>query len=106
VSAIVVGWSRQRETTRAWASGSARYLREWRSQPRSFVLSVVVWTVLIAGIVGWDLVSFIHQSHSLPTLSYFIGHVTRYRIGRGLLFALWLMAGWYLVSAWRARASR
>jgi hypothetical protein len=65
-----------------------------------------VWFIVITGIVGWDLVSFIFQSHALPTLSYFIGHVTRYKIGRGLFFALWLGVGAYLVAGYRAEAPR
>jgi hypothetical protein len=57
--------------------------------------SVVVWVVLIGGAVVWDMVSFAEQSHTFPTLSYYIGHITRYEAGRGALFALWLTAGAY-----------
>ncbi len=78
------------------------FARTWRTQSRSAVVSAVVWAVLIGGVVAWDMVSFAFQSHALPTLSYFIGHVTRYAVGRGLLFAAWLGVGVYLVSARRA----
>jgi hypothetical protein len=100
-AAIVLGRGRQRDTARRWAARNLAFVRTWRSQSRSAVVSALVWTVLIVGVVGWDLVSFLFQSHDLPTLSYFIGHVTRYPLGRGLLFALWLGIGAYLVSAQR-----
>jgi len=106
VGAIAVGWRRQRLTARAWISRNAELLRAWRSQPLPVVLSIVVWFIVISGVVGWDLVSFIVQSHTLPTLSYFIGHVTRYRIGRGVVFALWLGVGAYIVAGYRAEAPR
>jgi len=53
-----------------------------------------------------QVVSFAVQSHALPTLSYYVGHVTRYRIGRGLFFALWLGCGSYLVGAWRRERAK
>jgi hypothetical protein len=81
---------------------TVHFVRTWRSQSRSAVVSALVWALLIGGVVAWDLVSFIFASHDLPTLSYFIGHVTRYAVGRGLLFAVWLGVGAYLVSARRA----
>ena len=83
-----------------------RTIRAWRSQPTSAIVSVLMWTIVIGGVIGWDLVSFAEQSHTLPTLSYFIGHVTRYRIGRGVVFALWLGVGAYIVAGYRAEAPR
>jgi hypothetical protein len=68
------------------------------------VVAVVLWAALVAATVGWDLVSFVFQSHDLPTLSYFIGQVTRYRIGRGVVFAVWLSLGGYLAAGWRTKA--
>jgi len=106
VSAIILGRRRQSRTTAAWIAGNIRAVRSWRSQPVGAVISTLVWTVVIAGVVGWDLVSFIYQSPALPTLSYFIGHVTRYRVGRGLFFALWLVVGVFLVSGWRTETPR
>jgi RsiW-degrading membrane proteinase PrsW (M82 family) len=105
-TALALGHTRQRRTARAWIRKNAAFLRAWRTQPRGVRVSVVVWAVLIGGVVSWDLVSFIFQSHVLPTLSYFIGHVTRYRIGRGIFFALWLGFGAYLVSAQRTESRR
>ena len=46
--------------------------------------------------MAWDAVSFAEQSHTFPTLSYYIGHITRYDAGRGVLFALWLAVGAYV----------
>ena len=106
VAMILLGRGRQRERARDWAAGSAKTIRAWRALPRPVVLSAVVWSVLIAGVVSWDVVSFAVQSHALPTLSYYVGHVTRYRSGRGLFFALWLGCGSYLVGAWRRERAK
>ena len=103
---IALGRRRQRQTARTWVTGTLRAVRAWRSQPNSAIVSVFMWTLLIGGIIGWDLVSFVGQSQALPTLSYFIGHVTRYRIGRGLVFALWLGVGAYVVAGYRSAAPR
>jgi hypothetical protein len=100
-AAFVLGRGRQYQTTRSWVARNFHFVRTWRTQSRSVVVSARVWAVLIGGVVAWDLVSFVLQSHALPTLSYFIGHVTRYAVGRGLLFAAWLGVGAYLVSAQR-----
>jgi hypothetical protein len=101
---IVLGWHRQRQTSRAWLRSTAELGWDWRAQPRATAVSALVWSVLIAGVIGWDLFSFVVQSASFPTLSILIGHVTHYRVGRGLVFALWLVAGSYLVAGWRARS--
>ena len=101
-AALVLGRGRQDQTVRGWVARNFHFVRTWRTQSRSAVVSALVWAVLIGGVVAWDLVSFVLQSHALPTLSYFIGHVTRYAVGRGLLFAAWLGVGAYLVSARRA----
>jgi hypothetical protein len=103
ISAVVLGRRRQRRTTHDWTVDAARGVRTWRAQPRTVTLSVLIWIVLIVGVIGWDLTSFVAQSPRLPTLSFFVGHVTRSRIGRGLVFALWLGVGSYLASAWRIR---
>jgi hypothetical protein len=100
-AAAVLGHRRHHQSARRWLARSLLVVRTWRAQPRPAVVSTLVWTVLLVGVVSWDLVSFIFQSHALPTLSYFVGHVTRHRLGRGILFALWLGAGIYLASARR-----
>jgi hypothetical protein len=105
-AALVLGRRRQQWTVRHWVGRDIQFLRTWRTQRRGDVASAVAWTVLIVGIVGWDLVSFAVQSHSFPTLSFFIGHITRYRIGRGVVFAVWLSLGAYLVSGRRTSTRR
>jgi hypothetical protein len=102
VTAIVLGRGRQRRSSGAWIALSADWIQHWRTQPRSLRTVVIVWTALVVAVVGWDLVNFIVQSHALPTLSYFIGRLSRYQVGRGVLFALWLVIGAYLVAAGRA----
>jgi hypothetical protein len=64
-----------------------------RHRPRQEVLAVGTWVALCLAIVAWDLVSFVAQSHDLPTASYFIGHVTRYRAGRAALATAWVALG-------------
>jgi hypothetical protein len=104
VMAIILGRGRQRRSSGAWIGQSANWIQHWRTQPRSVRVAVIVWTSLVVAVVGWDLVNFIVQSHALPTLSYFIGRVSRYRVGRGVLFAVWLAIGAYLVAGGRAKA--
>jgi hypothetical protein len=104
VMAIVLGRGRQNRSSGAWIAQSAHWVQHWGTQPRSLRIAVIVWTALVVAVVGWDLVNFIAQSHALPTLSYFIGRVSRYRVGRGVLFAVWLAIGAYLVAGGRAKA--
>lgn len=103
LGAFALGLRRQRQTFRAWIAITAHAVRTWRSRPRAVVGSVVVWTVLAFAVVGWDLASFIHQSHDLPTLSYYVGRVTRYPAGRGACFAAWLGLGASLAVGGRRR---
>jgi hypothetical protein len=106
VGALALGHGRQRRTVRAWFATSTGAVRTWRAQPRAAVVSLVVWAALVLAVVGWDLVSFLHQSHALPTLSYYVGRVTRYPAGRGACFALWLGLGAFLVLGGRRRSDR
>lgn len=83
--------------SRAWLSSASEAVREWR-RTLLFSAGVIVWVLLILAVVGWDLDSFVHEVHYLPTLSYEVGRVTRYQWGRALLFAAWLAAGIGLVT--------
>jgi hypothetical protein len=103
---VRLGRGRQRMPSRAWLKSNAGAVRHWRTQPFGDVVSVSIWTVLILAIVGWDLVSFAVQAHSFPTLSYFVGHVTRYPVGRGAVFALWLLTGAGVAAGWRTFSGR
>lgn len=98
VAAVIAGWNRQQLRSRAWLSSASRAVHEWRRTPL-FSAGVVVWVLLFLAVVGWDLNSFVHEVHYLPTLSYEIGRVTRYHWGRALFFAAWLAAGVGLVIA-------
>jgi hypothetical protein len=103
--ALILGKGRQSQTTRSWWGDTTNWFRTWTTHSKSQKIAIVTWCVLIAAIVAWDVISFIFQAHALPTLSYFIGHVTRDRIGRGLTFAVWLSLGAYLALRWRTKAS-
>lgn len=105
VATLVVGHGAQRQTSRQWGRCIGRALLPrtepaWRTDPR-YAAGVVVWFVVIAAAIGWDLNSFVHQSPHLPTLSRFAGDVTRYHAGRAAFVAAWLGIGTYLVAGWR-----
>lgn len=106
VAALHVGWGAHRRTTRRWlgqiagALGSATRAEDWRHR-RALRAGVLAWVLLAAAVIGWDLVSFLVQSANLPTLSRLAGDVTRFRWGRGGVFALWLALGAYLAAGWR-----
>ncbi|MHB1582352.1 MAG: hypothetical protein ACYCU7_03430 [Acidimicrobiales bacterium] len=109
VVAVVAGRRRQRQPSRPWLTDAASGVRSaagpegWRRRP-GYVAGVVAWVLLIAAVAGWDLNSFAHQAHDLPTLSYFVGKITRYRWGRSGVFAGWLAVGSYAAVGWRRRA--
>jgi hypothetical protein len=102
-AALIAGQGRQRSTTRQWIDGTRR---GWQGSAPAYWAGVVVWVVLLAAVVGWDLNSFVHQAHDLPTLSREIGRVTRYRAGRTIVFAAWLAAGLSLALGRRAGRTR
>jgi hypothetical protein len=93
VLAGVAGVGRQRRRTADWLTGAVGALTEgrWRSDP--YAAGVAVWALLLASVVAWDLVSFVAQSHGLPTLSRLFGHVTRFHAGRAVVFGGWLLLG-------------
>lgn len=92
-AALLAGRGRQRSPSGAWAGASWHAVAGWRRAPRARVAGVTGWIVLGVATVGWDLNSFLHQAHDLPTLSSLVGHVTGVPAGRGLLFAMWLVLG-------------
>jgi len=96
--ALVVGRGRQAQRSLPWVSDAGRSITGWR-RTRRLSAAVAVWIVLLMAVVAFDLVSFLHQSHDLPTLSYEIGRVTRWHWGRALVFAAWLAAGVGLATA-------
>jgi len=106
VAMVALGWRRRPGSSRAWAAGTVRVTGGWRDQPNARLISLLVWCLLIAGVIGWDLFSFLVQSPSFPTLSTLIGHVSRHPIGRGLLFGSWLVVGVYAVAGCRSAPRR
>ena len=100
VTAVVAGAGRQATTAGAWIQGPLRVRRHFGETPHATV-AVVIWIALVASVIGWDLNSFVHQSHDLPTLSSIVGHVTSSRPGRSVVVALWLTLGAALTVGWR-----
>jgi hypothetical protein len=99
-SAVVAGVRRQAATTGGWIRGPLPVRRHLAEAPRTTV-AVLVWIVLVLAIIGWDLNSFAHQRHDLPTLSSIFGHLTSSRGGRAAVVALWLTLGAALAVGWR-----
>jgi multisubunit Na+/H+ antiporter MnhB subunit len=105
VLAIALGWGRQRERSGVWLAAAFRSIGRWRQYPARQVLGVTIWLVIILAIAAFDFASFLHQSHDLPTLSYYIGKVTRYSWVRGLCVVAWLaVGGWILTTERRPRS--
>ncbi len=100
VTALVAGRGRQAVTSADWARGPVALRRHYAEDPAT-TLGAVVWVVLILAAIGWDLNSFVHQSHNLPTLSSIFGHLTSTRGGRAAMVALWLALGAALATGWR-----
>ncbi|MDA8311766.1 MAG: hypothetical protein M0Z46_14370 [Actinomycetota bacterium] len=105
--ALVAGRGRQHERSRTWVRDAIRGLRGelpgGRASPPT-VVGTLVWVLLIAATIGWDLTSFVEQKHTLPTFSRLAGSVTDHHWGRALLFAVWLLVGLYLALGWRLPA--
>lgn len=105
LATALAGRSRQRETSAEWLRHGATTLRgdvtgAGRRSP-AMVAGTAVWVVLVAAAIGWDLNSFVHQAHDLPTMSRLVGDVTRHEWGRAIMFAAWLALGAYLVAGGR-----
>ena len=94
-----VRWRQGGETSTAWLAGAYRGVASWLRRPSWYGLGVIVWVLIAVVVAGWDLHSFLREVHQLPTLSYLIGRVTRFRVGRMGFFLAWLVAGWYVVAA-------
>ena len=95
---------RQRSTDLARRAGAVLDPGGGGQRPAALVVGTVAWVVLVAATIGWDLNSFVHQAHDLPTLSRLVGDVTRHDWGRALVFAAWLALGTYLAMGGRRRA--
>jgi hypothetical protein len=96
---MLTGRGRQRKRSGAWLGDAARAVRTMFAEGRvgtPGARGALVWVLLIAATIGWDMTSFVEQQHSLPTLSRLFGAVTDHDWGRALLFAAWLVLGLYL----------
>jgi hypothetical protein len=100
VAAVVFGAGRQAVPAGQWVKGPLGVRRHLAEAPQ-LTVAVVIWLVLFAAVIGWDLNSFVHQSHDLPTLSRIFGTVTATRVGRAVVVALWLALGTTLAVGWR-----
>jgi len=105
LAAVLAGAGRQPEPVGRWARGPFP-LRRHLAEDRAGTLGAALWVLVVAAVVGWDLNSFVHQAHDLPTLSSIFGHVTSSRAGRAGLFALWLALGATLALGWRRSRGR
>jgi hypothetical protein len=101
-AAVLFGAGRQAVTSRAWVRGPFALSRHLDEDPAQS-LAATVWTVLLVAVIGWDLNSFVHQSHALPTLSSIFGHLTSTHAGRAIVFAAWLLLGAAIAVGWRRR---
>lgn len=110
VVAGVAGRARQREPSGAWLGHGLQTLVADLTgrgrRPAALWAGTLLWVVLVAATIGWDLNSFAHQAHDLPTLSRLVGDLTRHDWGRALLFAAWLALGAFLVAGGRGTGRR
>lgn len=95
-AALAAGWAGrgyQRRRSGPWLGAT---VRPWRRHDAVFAAGACAWGALFAAVVAWDLTCFVRQAHSTPTLSWVVGHLTRYWPGRALVFAVWVVAGAWL----------
>jgi hypothetical protein len=59
--------------------------------------SIVAWIALALAVATFELVNFVSNPRSAhPTLSSLLNAITGHEVLRGLLFVLWLGAGWWI----------
>jgi hypothetical protein len=65
-------------------------------------VAAVGWAVLLGALLVWEGIGLLRGGDSWPTLSDLIRTALRPRLGRALVFAVWLWVGWHLfVRGWR-----
>jgi hypothetical protein len=106
VVAVVAGRARQRRRSGDWLSASVAAVRAGPRARGVYGAAIAVWVLLISSLIIWDLVSFLVQSHTLPTFSYFVGTITRHEAGRAFVFWGWLLLGLALAIGWLASRTR
>ncbi len=104
--ALLAGRHRQPMSTAVWLSRVVATIRQPSTRPPVAIVGALIWIVLVLAVAGWDLHSFLLEQHSLPTLSYLIGRVSRFALGRSVLVATWLALGGFFVLANRSHVGR
>jgi hypothetical protein len=104
--ALVAGRYRQPMSTAAWLSRIGAAIRQPSTRSPVAIVGALIWLMLVLAVAGWDLHSFLLEQHSLPTLSYLIGRVSRFALGRSVLVATWLALGGFFVLANRSHVGR
>jgi hypothetical protein len=60
----------------------------------------ITWAVAAGSVVALELVSLLSQPRRTHlTASYYLGLLSAHAVGKGMLFAVWLAAGWWI---WRS----
>jgi hypothetical protein len=60
----------------------------------------LVWAILLGALFAWEALALAGVT-GVPSLSGVFREITRYRLGRWALFALWLWAGWhFFIRGW------
>jgi hypothetical protein len=103
VLAVLVGRGCQSLSSRSWLHRVGAGLRNPTKRSPLFFAGSVVWIVLALAIAGWDFHSFLREVPSLPTLSYLIGRVSRFVVGRSILVATWLALGVFFAVGHRSK---
>jgi Family of unknown function (DUF6186) len=66
------------------------------------MIGLVGWAVVIAVLLAYQGWTLLRNDDAWPTFSDLVRVVTRYPLGRWVLFGLWLWFGWHLfVRGWR-----
>ncbi len=100
LATALAGVGRQAVPSSQWVKGPFA-LRRHLADARASALGAAIWTVLVLAVIGWDLNSFVHQEHDLPTLSSILGHLTASQPGRAVVFFGWLLLGGAIALGWR-----
>ncbi len=65
-------------------------------------MGLVVWAVLFGLLLAYQGVGLVREDDRWPALSEVVATVTRYPLGRWVLFGVWLWFGWHLfVRGWQ-----
>lgn len=102
--ALAAGRHRQSMSSANWLLRVWTGVRHPSTKSPVEIAGVLIWVVLVLAVAGWDFHSFLLEEHSLPTLSYLIGRISRFTLGRSVLVAIWLALGGLFVLANRVHS--